>query len=53
MPMVCVGSGGQSRKNVYSPEFQKFLSETKPADELGSLNELFDSLNATDESSTH
>jgi hypothetical protein len=31
-----------SRKDAYSPEFQKFLSGTKPADELGSLNELFD-----------
>ena len=30
------------RKDAYSPEFQKFLSGTKPADELGSLNELFD-----------
>jgi hypothetical protein len=30
------------RKHAYSPEFQKFLSKTKPADELGSLNELFD-----------
>ena len=41
MPMVCVGSGGQVAR-TRSPEFQKFLSETKPADELGSLNELFD-----------
>ena len=31
-----------SRKHAYSPEFQKFLSGTKPPDELGSLNELFD-----------
>src|SRR6202011_5505343 len=30
------------RKNAYSAEFQKFLSGTKPPDELGSLNELFD-----------
>jgi hypothetical protein len=30
------------RKHAYSPEFQKFLSDTKPPDELGSLNELFD-----------
>ena len=30
------------RKDAYSPEFQKFLSGTKPADELGNLNELFD-----------
>lgn len=32
------------RKQAYSPEFQKFLSGTKPADELGSLSELFDYL---------
>ncbi len=30
------------RKHAYSPEFQTFLSGTKPPDELGSLNELFD-----------
>jgi len=30
------------RQNAYSPEFQKFLSGTKPPGELGSLNELFD-----------
>jgi hypothetical protein len=30
------------RKDAYSPEFQKFLSGTKPPDELGGLNELFD-----------
>jgi len=30
------------RKDAYSPEFQKFLSGTKPADELGNLNQLFD-----------
>jgi len=30
------------RKDAYSPEFQKFLSGTKPPDELGSLDELFD-----------
>jgi len=30
------------RQNAYSPEFQKFLSGTKPPAELGSLNELFD-----------
>src|SRR5213083_2773206 len=30
------------RKDAYSPEFQKFLSGTKPPEELGSLNELFD-----------
>ena len=33
-----------SRKHAYSPEFQKFLSGTKSPDELGSLNELFDSV---------
>jgi len=32
------------RKHAYSPEFQKFLSGTKPPDELGSLNELFDNV---------
>ena len=31
-----------ARKNGYSPEFQKFLSQTKPPEELSSLNELFD-----------
>lgn len=31
-----------ARKNAYSPEFQKFLSETKPPPELSSLSELFD-----------
>ncbi len=31
-----------ARKNAYSPEFQKFLSETKPPEELSSLSELFD-----------
>ena len=30
------------RQHAYSPEFQKFLSGTKPPDELGSLTELFD-----------
>ena len=30
------------RKNSYSPEFQKFLSETKPPEDLSSLGELFD-----------
>src|SRR5229473_6908313 len=30
-----------SRKDAYSPEFQTFLSGTKPPNELGSLNELF------------
>ena len=30
------------RKHAYSPEFQKFLSGTKPPDELHSLNDLFD-----------
>jgi hypothetical protein len=32
------------RKDAYSPEFQEFLSGTKPPEELGSLNELFDDL---------
>jgi hypothetical protein len=31
-----------ARKNSYSPEFQKFLSETKPPEDLSSLGELFD-----------
>ena len=31
-----------ARKNGYSPEFQKFLSETKPPTEMSSLAELFD-----------
>lgn len=31
-----------ARKNGYSPEFQKFLSQTKPPEELSSLSELFD-----------
>jgi hypothetical protein len=31
-----------SRKHAYSPEFQNFLSETKPPKELSSLGELFD-----------
>src|ERR1700757_1454589 len=30
-----------ARKNGYSPEFQKFLSETKPPEELSTLSELF------------
>jgi hypothetical protein len=30
-----------ARKNGYSPEFQRFLSETKPPEELASLSELF------------
>jgi hypothetical protein len=30
-----------ARRNSYSPEFQKFLSETKPPEELSTLNELF------------
>ena len=30
-----------ARKDGYSPEFQKFLSETKPPPELSSLAELF------------
>jgi len=36
-----------ARQHGYSPEFQKFLSETKPPDELGGLDELFD--NAADD----
>ena len=32
------------RKHAYSPEFQKFLSGTKSPDELGSLKDLFDSV---------
>jgi len=32
------------RKHAYSPEFQKFLSGTASPDELGSLNDLFDSV---------
>ena len=31
-----------SRKHAYSPDFQNFLSETKPLEELSSLGELFD-----------
>jgi hypothetical protein len=31
-----------SRKHAYSPEFQNFLSKTKPPEELSSLGELFD-----------
>ena len=31
-----------ARKNSYSPEFQKFLSETNPPEDLSSLGELFD-----------
>jgi hypothetical protein len=31
-----------SRKHAYSPEFQNFLSETKPPKDLSSLGELFD-----------
>ena len=30
------------RRHAYSPEFQKFLSQTKPPEELSSLSELFD-----------
>ena len=30
-----------ARKNGYSPEFQNFLSETKPPKELSTLSELF------------
>jgi hypothetical protein len=31
-----------ARKNAYSPEFQKFLFETKPPPELSSISDLFD-----------
>ena len=31
-----------ARKNGYSPEFQKFLFETNPPEEVSSLGELFD-----------
>jgi hypothetical protein len=31
-----------SRKDAYSPEFQNFLSKSKPPKELSSLGELFD-----------
>ena len=31
-----------ARQHGYSPEFQRFLSGTKPPDELGNLNDLFD-----------
>jgi hypothetical protein len=30
------------RQHAYSPEFQRFLSGTKPPDELGNLTDLFD-----------
>ncbi len=30
------------RQHAYSPEFQRFLSGTKPPGELGDLNDLFD-----------
>jgi hypothetical protein len=30
------------RQHAYSPDFQKFLAGTRPADELGNLNDLFD-----------
>jgi hypothetical protein len=39
--MACVGYGGRVA-STYSPEFQRFLSGTKPPDELGNLNDLFD-----------
>lgn len=32
----------RARKNAYSPEVQKFLSETKPPEDVSSLAELFD-----------
>lgn len=31
-----------NRRNAYSKEFQKFLSETTPPTDLGSLSEIFD-----------
>ena len=31
-----------SRRHAYSPEFQNFLAETKPLEDLSSLGELFD-----------
>jgi len=31
-----------ARKNAYSPEFQKFLSETRPPEDVSSLAELID-----------
>ncbi len=31
-----------SRRHAYSPEFQDFLSESKPPEDLSSLGELFD-----------
>jgi len=31
-----------SRRHAYSPEFQNFLSESEPPEELSSLGELFD-----------
>src|SRR5256886_10623412 len=34
--------GWPGRQHADSPEFQKILSETKPPDELGNLNDLFD-----------
>jgi hypothetical protein len=33
-----------SRRHAYSPEFQNFLSKSKPPEELSSLGELFDSV---------
>src|SRR5437016_375601 len=33
-----------ARQHGYSPEFQKFLSGTKPPDELGGLNDLFENV---------
>jgi hypothetical protein len=30
------------RQHAYSPEFQRFLAGTKPPNELGNLNDLFD-----------
>jgi hypothetical protein len=38
------------RRHAYSPEFQKFLSATKPPDELGNLSDLFDNVQPPNES---
>jgi hypothetical protein len=31
-----------NRRHAYSPEFQRVLDETMPADGIGRLNDLFD-----------
>src|SRR6185503_13213986 len=33
-----------NRRHAYSPEFQRFLAQTVPADELGSLSSLIDDI---------